>query len=261
MIKSFMPVYNDKITIITVAYNSEKTIEDTICSVLSQTYPNIEYIIVDGASKDGTLAIVNRYRSRTAKIISESDKGIYDAMNKGIGLATGDIVGFLHSDDVYFNNDAIADIAQTFQEKNTDSVFGDMVYVNRYNTEKIIRYYRADDFSTDRFAFGWMPPHPTFFVKRQFYQKYGVFQDDYRIAADFELLVRFLSTYSITYTYIPKTLVKMRVGGTSTRSLASTLILNKEILRACAENNIKTNYFNVYSKYLTKVFQLINRPK
>jgi len=250
-----------KITIITVAYNSAGTIEDTIRSVLSQTHPDIEYIVVDGGSTDGTLAIVDKHRDKIARIVSESDDGMYDAINKGIALSTGDIVGILNSDDLYQDSGVISRVAEAFRKENTDCVFGDLVQVRRNDTDRIIMYYPADGFKVSRFACGWMPPHPAFFVKKECYDKYGTFKTDYRIGADFDLVARFLWKYGLSYHYLPGVLVKMRVGGRSTSGLKSNLILNNEILRACRENGIPTNIFKIYSKYLTKVSQLFRRPK
>jgi glycosyltransferase involved in cell wall biosynthesis len=249
-----------KFTIITVTYNAAKTVEDTICSVLSQTYPDIEYIIVDGASNDGTLSIIDKYRGRISRVISEPDNGPYDAMNKGIALASGDIIGLLHSDDMYADINAISRISEPFNNENVDSAFGDLVFVDKKNTEKITRYYRADDFSVNRFAYGCMPPHPTFFAKKECYKKYGAFKADYRISADFELVARFLLTNRISYRYVPEVIVKMRMGGMSTRNLKSNIILNNEILKACHENGINTNIFKIYSKYITKLSQKFRRP-
>jgi glycosyltransferase involved in cell wall biosynthesis len=249
-----------KITIITVAYNAEQTIESTINSVLSQTYPCIEYIVIDGASSDGTYAIAEKYGDRISKLVCEPDTGTYDAMNKGIAMSTGDIIGFLHADDIYSDDTVISRVIDEFSKAKVDCVFGNLVYVDRYNTDNIIRYYSAGDFSIDRFAYGCMPPHPTFFAKKSIYDKYGVFKTNYKIAADFELLARFLWTNQISYRYIPDVLVKMRMGGISTKNYRSNLILNREILRACAENKIRTNYLKIYMKYFTKVLQLFHRP-
>ena len=248
------------ISIITVIYNGAATIRECIESVLSQKYP-VEYIIVDGGSIDGTLNIVNEYKSRIGNIVSESDDGMYEAMNKGIKLATGDIVGILNSDDFYVNNDVISTVVAEFEAKNVDSVFADLVFITREEPEKIVRYYNSSDFNPKKFAYGWMPAHPTFFLKRNIYEKYGLFKTDYKIASDYELLARFLSKHKISYSYIPKVLIIMRTGGLSTKSLKSNLILNKEIVRACAENGIETNIFKVYSKYFVKMFQLFKRPR
>lgn len=247
-------------SIITTVYNGAATIEDTILSVASQSYPDIEHIIIDGSSTDGTLSLIKKHGNKVAKFISEPDNGIYDAMNKGISIATGDIVGILNSDDVYYNNQCISTVVSEFQKQSVGSIFADLVYVCRDNLQKVVRYYSSANFSPRKFAFGWMPAHPTFFVRRKLYEKYGKFKTDYTIAADYELLVRFLAKHKITYSYVPEVLVKMRVGGTSTKSLKSNWILNKEIVRACAENGIKTNILKVLSKYPTKILQLIKKP-
>ena len=250
-----------KISIITTVYNGASTIEDTILSVASQSYPDTEHIIIDGSSTDGTLSLIKKHEGKIEKFLSEPDNGIYDAMNKGISLASGDIVGILNSDDVYYDNFCLSVVISEFQEKGVDSVFGDLVYVHQDNLQKVVRYYSSANFSPHKFAFGWMPAHPTFFVYRKFYEKYGKFKTNYIIAADYELLVRFLERHKITYSYIPKVLVRMRTGGISTKSLFNNWILNKEIVRACDENGIKTNIIKVLSKYPTKILQLIKKPK
>lgn len=249
-----------KVSIITVVYNNRFTIADAIESVLSQNHFEIEYIIIDGLSTDGTKEIIQSYGNRITRFVSEKDKGIFDAMNKGVSLATGDVVGILNSDDFYLNNDVISTVVREFEAKNVDSVFADLVFIKKECPQKIVRYYNSSRFKPEKVAFGWIPPHPTFFVKRNIYEKYGLFKTDYKIASDYELIARFLSKYKISYSYIPKVIVKMRMGGLSTKNYKSNWILNKEIVRACAENGIKTNIFKVYSKYFTKCLQLIKRP-
>ena len=248
-----------KISIITVVWNNAATIKDAIDSVLSQTYENIEYIVVDGASSDGTVEIVQSYGDKISKFISEKDKGLYDAMNKGIGLATGDVVGILNSDDFYIDKYVIEKIVKEFKEKQVDSVFADLVFVKPENLAKTVRYYDSSHFSPDKFAYGWMPAHPTFFVKREFYKKYGVFKTDYKIAADYELLTRFLGKNKVSYSYIKEPIVKMRIGGASTSGIKSNYILNKEIIRACRENDIYTNWLMVLSKYPKKILGLLKK--
>ncbi len=248
-----------KISIITVVWNNKKTIKYAIDSVLNQTYKNIEYIIIDGASTDGTINIVKSYGDKISKFISEPDKGLYDAMNKGITLATGDIVGILNSDDFYIDNFVIEKVVQKFEEKKVDSVFTDLVFVKPENLDKTVRYYDSSKFNPSKFAYGWMPAHPTFFVKREIYEKYGVFKLDYKIAADYEILVRFLEKYKISYFYMNEVIIKMRIGGISTSGLKSNYILNKEIIRACKENGIKTNWLKVLSKYPSKILGLFKR--
>lgn len=254
-----------KISVITVVYNNKETIQDAINSVLSQEYDDLEYIIVDGASTDGTIEVINEavraYSKRDIKFVSEKDNGIYDAMNKGIGLATGDMIGILNSDDFYINKNVISTVVSEFITKNVDSVFADLVYVHAYDLDKIVRHYSSAGFHPKKMVYGWMPAHPAFFVKREVYERYGLYKTDYQIAADYELIVRFLVKNKVSYSYIPKVFVKMRTGGASTRNLKSNWILNKEILRACAENGIKTNIIKVLSKYPTKILQLIKKPK
>ncbi|MGC9976317.1 MAG: glycosyltransferase family 2 protein [Syntrophales bacterium] len=250
-----------KVSIITVVLNSRDFIEECIKSVLSQTYPDIEHIVIDGGSTDGTVEILGKHESRLSRLVSERDRGIYDAMNKGIKLATGDIIGMLNSDDFYAETTVIDTIVREFLARRVDAVFSDLVYVDRRNPERITRYYNASNFNPDKFAFGWMPPHPTFFARRSCYQKYGFFKTDYKIAADFELLVRFLGRHGIPYQYLPRVTVKMRSGGVSTRTFKNNWILNTEIIRACAENGIHTNLLKVHLKYFKKIFQLTDRPQ
>jgi glycosyltransferase involved in cell wall biosynthesis len=249
-----------KVSIITVSYNSISSIKATIESILSQDYPNIEYIIIDGGSRDGTIDIIESYGNQISKFTSEPDRGMYDAMNKGLHLATGDIIGILNSDDFYADKSVISNVVNTFIESGSDSIFGDLVYVNSNNLTKVTRYYSSAHFHPKLFAYGWMPAHPTFFVKRWAYEQYGVFQTNYKIAADYELLTRFLAKHKLSYTYLPQVMVRMRTGGASTTNLMSNWVLNSEIIRACTENGIKTNWFKVLSKYFKKVFQLIRRP-
>ena len=249
-----------KVSIITVVYNGGKTIEDTILSVASQSYPFIEHIIIDGASTDNTLSIVKKHQNRIECVVSEPDNGLYDAMNKGIICATGDIIGILNADDVYYDDDCISLVVKEFEEKNVDAVFGNLVYVSSDNLTKIIRYYNSESFTIKQFAQGVMPAHPTFFVYKKQYEKFGFYKTDYLIAADFELLVRFLYIHKVSYSCLPKVLVKMRMGGISTRNLKSNWILNMEVLRACKENMIKTNLIKIWSKYFIKLYQLIQRP-
>ncbi len=249
-----------KISIITVVRNQCDTIEDCLSSVLNQTYKDIEYIVIDGASTDGTLEILKRYQDRIAKIVSEKDAGPYDAMNKGIRLATGDIVGILNADDFYAGPGVIEKVADSFRKSNAEALFADLVYVRPDNLDRVVRFYSGAGYTPDQFAWGRMPPHPTFFVRRELYERYGFFRTDYRIAADYELTARFLARYKVRYVYLPEVLVRMRTGGISTRNLKSNWILNQEILRACAENGISTNWLKVYSKYIRKVMQLFERP-
>jgi len=249
-----------KVSIITVVYNGGKTIEDTILSVASQSYPFIEHIIIDGVSTDDTLSVVRKHKNKITRVISEPDKGLYDAMNKGIKCATGDIIGILNADDVYYDEDCISLVVKEFKEKGVGAVYGNLVYVSFDNLTKIIRYYNSNSFTIEQFAHGLMPAHPTFFVYKKNYEKFGLYKTEYLIAGDFELLVRFLYTNKVSYSCLPKVLVKMRMGGVSTRNLKSNWILNMEVLRACKENMIKTNLIKIWSKYFIKLYQFIQRP-
>jgi glycosyltransferase involved in cell wall biosynthesis len=241
-----------KISIITVVWNNAKTIKDAINSVLSQTYKNIEYIIIDDASTDGTVEIIQSYGSKITKFVSEKDDGLYDAMNKGISLATGDVIGILNSDDFYADKFVLEKVVKEFKEKNVDSVYADLVFVKSDNPTKIVRYYDSSYFTPEKFAYGWMPAHPTFFVKKWVYDKYGMFRTDLKIGADFDLLARFLYTHEISYSYMNEVLVKMRVGGAST-SFNSIWINTLEQLQVCQDNNIDTNMFKILLKYPTKL--------
>ena len=249
-----------KISIITAAYNSAETIRDTIESVLIQTYPDIEYIIVDGLSKDNTVAIVKEYMPRfngRMLWVSEKDKGMYDAMNKGIRMATGEVVGIINSDDFYYRDNVIAKIVKVFEDQKVEATFADVRFVNPDNLDKTVRYYSSRNFSPKRFRFGLMPAHPTFFTYKKFFDLFGYYQTDYKIAADYELLIRFLYIHKLNYFYLPLDIVKMRTGGTSTTSMKSILLINKEIVRSCRENGIYTNLFILFFKYFVKVFELV----
>jgi glycosyltransferase involved in cell wall biosynthesis len=248
-----------KISIITVCFNSAKTIEDTIQSVLSQDYPNIEYIIVDGGSKDATLEIVKKYSDKISHVISEPDKGIYDAMNKGITLATGDVVGILNSDDVYFDTQVLSHIAKAFEVTNADAVYGNLVYVASNNLNKVTRVWKSKPYIEGAFLKGWMPPHPTFYVKKSCYEQLGNYSLQLKSAADYELMLRFIHKHKITVVYIPKTLVKMRVGGESNVSLKNRLRANKEDRMAWKMNGLKANALTLYLKPLMKLGQFLMR--
>jgi glycosyltransferase involved in cell wall biosynthesis len=246
------------LSIITATFNSAATIADCLESVNSQTAP-VEHIIIDGASSDTTLEIVNEI-SPCARALSEPDNGIYDAMNKGIRLASGDIIGILNSDDFYAGPRVLEKVLNLFRESGADALFADLVFMRPDNLDRVVRYYSGANFTPDKLAWGWMPPHPTFFVRRELYERYGLFRTDYRIAADYELVTRLLARHRVRYVYLPEVIVKMRTGGVSTRNLRSNMILNREIVRACSENGVSTNYVKVYSKYFRKVAQLFKRP-
>lgn len=233
---------NPQISLITVCFNSQDTIEQTILSVLKQDFLDIEYIIIDGKSTDATLHIINSYKNIfqtkniTLKLVSEKDDGIYDAMNKGIKLATGDIIGFLNADDFFTSNQSLSSIIKAFKITSSDCVFGNIYYVNQHN--KIIRNWISSSYKTYSFYFGWHPAHPTFYVKNHIYQKYGNFDLDFKIAADYEIMLRFLQKYKISSTYIPQHLVSMHTGGTSNSSIKNILQANIECYKAWQKNQL-----------------------
>lgn len=251
------------ITVITVTYNSEKTITDTLKSVFSQTYSNIEYIIVDGASKDKTLNIIKQYEplfDNRMRWISEPDRGIYDAMNKGIRMATGDVIGILNSDDFFTSGDVLEKVVREFEkDSDLEAVYGDVHFVHPDNLQKCVRYYSSAIFRLLLFRFGFMPAHPSFYVKRECYEKYGLYALDYKIAADYDLLIRFLYVNRILYRYLKTDFVTMRTGGVSTQGFRSRLILNREIVKACRKYGIYTNLWILLLKYFYKVFELFRK--
>ncbi len=245
-----------KVSIITICRNSEKTIDETIQSVLGQLYDNIEYIIIDGASTDNTITKINKYSNRIHYFISEPDKSLYDALNKGIKAATGDIIGILHSDDVFNDNNVINDIVSIFNENvNIDLVYGDALFVN-YD-HKPIRFYSSSSFKPIMFYFGFQPAHTATFIKNEAHRKYGLYDENYKIAGDFDLLLRFILKYKLQYRYFNRTVVKMRIGGRSTSGIQSVLILNKEIKKSLTINNLFSNYLLIYIKYIFKIWSFI----
>ncbi|WP_086868385.1 glycosyltransferase family 2 protein [Kosakonia pseudosacchari] len=247
-----------RISIITATYNSEKTLLDTLTSLENQSYPNIEYIIVDGASKDATVELIKKHCSKISKIICEPDKGIYDALNKGINAATGDVIGFLHSDDLLAYNDALADIAETFEKTGCDAVYGDLEYVSKHDTDKRIRLWKSGIFSRIKMQLGWMPPHPSFYMKRTCYLEYGNFSLDYRISADYDSVLRYILLQRIAIAYLPKILVKMRVGGISNRSLSSMIAKSREDIHVMKKYRIIWPLALAY-KNLSKIPQFIKK--
>jgi len=244
-----------KISIITVCYNSASTIRDTVQSVTSQTYPNLEYIIVDGASTDDTLSIVRRCAGFDIRIGSEPDRGIYDAMNKGLNQATGDIIGFLHADDVYAHSGILREVARVFANNDTDSCYGDLVYVDRKKTDKVVRYWKAGLYDVKRFYQGWMPPHPTFFVRRGIYERYGAFSLDMGTAADYELMLRFLLKHKIKAAYIPEIMVRMRSGGESNATTKNRILANRMDRLAWKINGLIPFPWTLLMKPLSKIPQ------
>jgi len=250
-----------KISIITVCFNSAKTITDTIHSVASQDYHEIEHIIIDGGSTDGTVEIIANVSS-VASFVSEPDKGIYDAMNKGILMATGDIIGILNADDFYSRTDAISLMASVFSDKQVDACYADLVYVDAINTDKIKRYWKSCKFESGLFLKGWMPAHPTFFARKSVYQQHGLFHLNYRIAADVEMLFRLLEMKQINAVYLPETIIKMRLGGTTNKSFKNIKKQNQEVLMILDAFYGHVNRFQFFvSKLINRFRQFISKPK
>lgn len=231
-----------KISIITVTYNCVSVLTDCLNSVASQSYNNIEHIVIDGVSTDGTLSLLNSKKHQLETLVSELDEGIYDAMNKGIKFAKGDIIGFLNSDDFYANNEVISKVVSEFKkEPSLDACYSDLIYVNQSNTSKIVRNFKSSEFKQGLFSKGWCPPHPTFFVRRSVYERYGNFDLNYRIASDVELMMRFLEIHKIKSRYIPEVWVKMRIGGTTNKNFKNIWKQNQEVLRSFDKNGLSVN--------------------
>lgn len=247
-----------KISIITVTYNSASTLEDTLNSILGQTYEDYEICLVDGGSKDETLQIVKNFEAKfngRLRYISEPDNGIYDAMNKGIKMASGDIVGILNSDDFFFDNDVLSRIYKAFVKYKVDCIFGNLVYVNSIRTDRIERVWKGSEYREGCFKYGWVPAHPTFYVKRSDYIKYGTYNLSYQVSADFELMLRYLAKNKVTSKYIDTFFVRMRSGGESNGSIKNVLLGNKNILRAFNENNIDYSILYPFYRLIPKVLQ------
>lgn len=247
-----------KISLITVTYNSGKTIADCMESVLSQNYDNYEYLVIDGGSKDNTVHIINQFEEKfngRMRWISEKDKGIYDAMNKGIKMATGDIVGILNSDDYFTSTDIFQTVANSLADNHVDAIYGDIHFIKEGFPDKCVRYYSSKMFSPFWLRFGFMPAHPSFYCKRSVFERYGLYRLDYKIGADYEMMVRLLKKYKVRSKYVKKDFVTMRTGGTSTKNIQSRITLIKEDVKACRDNGIYTNSFFIGLKFLYKVFE------
>lgn len=240
-----------KVSIVTVSYNSSKTIKDTIFSVNSQTHPSIEHIFIDGASTDDTLEIIKTTSHRQNIIVSEKDSGIYNAMNKGISNSSGDIIGFLHSDDIFHSEEVISDLVNKIQDENLDGVYGDLQYVDKVNPNKIIRSWKSCQFKQNLLRKGWMPAHPTLFLKREIYLKHGVFNTSFKISADYDFILRIFKDQNLKSGYLPKIVTKMRVGGASNRSLKNIFKKTKEdycVIRLNKIGNLMTLFLKNASK-------------
>lgn len=249
-----------KISIITVVFNRYKTIERTINSIKNQTYKDIELIIIDGGSTDGTIKIIKNLIDKNDIFISESDNGIYDALNKGIKTASGQIIGFLHADDLYSDNKVISEVYKVFSDKGCDIVYGDASYFSSENPNKIVRKYKSDKLSRKNLAWGKMPVHPSIFIKKKIYDNHGYFKTTFKIAGDYDFLCRIINNEKISSSYVSSNFVLMQLGGISTtRTLKNTILLNREVYRAIKDNNIYTNIFMLLSRYVSKILQLIRK--
>ena len=253
-----------KVSIVTATWNSGKTVEDTIKSVLCQTYKNYEYLIIDGLSKDSTLEIARKYEpffEGRMKIYSEKDKGIYDAMNKGFQKATGDVLMLINSDDLFARPDAVELVVKEFERHpDVDGVYADLNYVSQSNVNNIVRVWKTGNQKPMRY--GWLPAHPTFYIKREYYEKYGYFNLSYPLAADFELMLRFIEKYKVRLTYLPLSLVKMRLGGATSRSIRNIYKQDVETIRAFKENGLSGgNIFYLFFRYLPKIMQFFRKSE
>ena len=247
-----------KVSIITATYNSGQTLGDTMKSVLGQTYYDIEYIVVDGASKDNTIDVIQQYESQfegRLKWISEKDNGIYDAMNKGIRMATGDVVGILNSDDYFTSEDVIEQMVSAFSNAKIDAVYGDIHFIHDGQPDKCVRYYSSKPFRPLWLRFGFMPAHPSFYCRREVFENAGLYKTDYKIGSDYEMMVRLFLVHKIKSQYLQKDFVTMRTGGASTRNIQSRLQLIKDDVRGCRENGIYTNPMMICVKFLYKIFE------
>lgn len=249
-----------KVSVITVCFNSAATIADTLRSVAEQDHADVEHIVVDGGSKDGTLEIIADTPNRIARLVSEPDRGIYDAMNKGIALATGDIVGFLNSDDVYAEAGSLAEIARAFDDPEVEACYGDVLFVAANDSSRRVRYWRAGPCGPGRIAQGWMPPHPTFYVRRCVYEASGGFDIAYRLQADFEMAIRLVEIQKLNVCYLPRTLVRMRMGGASNASIRNVIRGNLDAYRAARKHRLPVGPLFMVRKVLSRIPQFFGRP-
>lgn len=248
-----------KISVITAVYNREGTIERAIRSVASQSYRDIEHLIIDGASRDRTCEIVRACSGPLVSLISEPDKGIYDAINKGIRASSGEVIGLLHSDDRFAHDEVLGRIAAHFEDDAVDAVYADVAFFSGRSPDKLIRRYNSRRFAPDRLSSGWMPAHTSLFLRRRVFDRFGLYKTDYRIAADFEFIARIFKDDGIVARYVPEIWVNMQTGGASDAGIGSKITLNQEILRACRENGIRSNYFKILAKYPLKFLEYARR--
>ena len=248
------------VTIITVVFNNVDFIERAINSVLSQSYKSIEYIVIDGGSNDGTLSVIKKYQDQIFYFLSEKDNGIYDALNKGINKATGNIIGILHSDDEFFNNSVVSNVIDNMIEKKSDFCFSNVIITNR-EMNKVHRYYKSNYFRNWMLRFGLMPPHPSCFIKKSLFDDFGHYSTKYLIAGDFDFMVRVFYGANIKWSYLNQTSIKMRTGGLSNSSIKNKIISAKEIKAVLKDHNIFTMYVFQFIKYAVRFFELLSREK
>ena len=249
-----------KVSVVTACFNSAKTIADTLCSVAAQDHAQVEHIVVDGGSRDDTLAIIDRHRQGIASLVSEPDRGVYDAMNKGIALASGEVVGFLNSDDMYADQAVLSDVAAAFARPEVIACYGYLVYVDAEDTQRVVRYWKSRPYVPGLCVTGWMPAHPTFFVRRSTLQRVGGFDLRYRLQADYELSLRLFEVHKIVAQYIPRVMVRMRRGGMSNNSVVNVIKGNLEAYRACRHNGIKVPPWFMLRKIFSRLPQFFSRP-
>lgn len=253
---------NITISVITVSYNCVSVVKDCLDSVASQSHSSVEHIVIDGESTDGTKLLLQAHSERLAVLVSEPDRGIYDAMNKGIKFAQGEIIGFLNSDDFYAGDDVLSRVADVFGEDPAlDACYSDLIYLDRVDISRVVRYWESNSFFSGAFSKGWCPPHPTFFVRRSVYERFGGFDLTYAIASDVELMMRFFEVHKIRVRYVPEVWVKMRMGGTTNRSWKNIWVQNQEVLRALHSHGLTANPIRFFGhKLLSRGKQLCQRP-
>ena len=249
-----------KVSIITAVYNGEETIQSAIDSVANQSYQDIEYIVIDGSSNDGTINILERNKKNIDTLISEEDGGIYHAMNKGVKLATGDIIGILNADDFYQDGTVVSEVVKQIEISNSEGVYGDLIYIDKKDMSKVVRYWRAGKYTHEDFLWGWMPPHPTVFLKKSIYERFGLFNTDFISAADYEFLLRIMYKHKIHLEYIPRVITRMRLGGKSNVTLENRLRANKEDFKAWKVNDLNPYFFTTFLKPIKKLKQFWERP-